>query len=118
MGHHPHAKDVRVTAQLEIAIAAFVLAIGTAGVPVEPVRMVIAAILCLAVWRSGRFVGSVAMLAVIACAYLQHDRFRITSLVAAALLGIVAHFVYRRKHAPAAVMAVSVLLGLSFLFVR
>jgi len=105
-----------VTPQLEVAIAAFVLAIGTAGMPLQPLRIVIAAVLCLAVWRSGRFVGSVAMLAVIACSYLQHEKFRLTSLVAAALLGILVHFLYGRERATTVIAAVSVIAGLALLF--
>ncbi len=107
-----------MTPQLEIAIAAFFLAIGTAGVPLQPLRIAIAALLCLAVWRSGKFVGSLAMLAVIACSYLQHNTFRLTSLIAAALLGVLAHFLYRRQYASTAIMAISVVVGLAFLFVR
>lgn len=105
-----------MTPQLEIAIAAFFLAIGTAGTPLELPRMLIAAVLCLAVWRSGKFVGALAMIAVIACAYLQHNQFRITSLVAGAILGILAHFFYRRPRAATAIMAISAIAGLGFLF--
>jgi hypothetical protein len=105
-----------MTAQLEIAIAAFFLAIGTAGAPLELPRILIAALLALAVWRSGKFVGSVAMIAVIACAYLQHDQFRITSLIAGAILGILAHFFYRRPRASTVIMAISAIAGLGFLF--
>ena len=105
-----------MTPQLEIAIAAFFLAIGTAGAPLEFLRILIAALLCVVVWRSGKFVGSVAMIAVIACAYLQHDRFRITSLVAAGVLGVLAHSFYRRPRAATAIMAVSAVAGLAFLF--
>lgn len=105
-----------MTPQLEIAIAAFALAIGTAGMPFAPLRMLVAALICIVVWRSGKFVGSLAMLAVIACSYLQHDKFRLTSLVAAALLGILAHFLYRRPRATTAIMAVAVLAGAALLF--
>ncbi len=105
-----------MTPQLEIAIAAFFLAIGTAGPPLELLRIFIAALLCVVVWRSGKFVGSVAMVAVIACAYLQHNQFRLTSLVAAAVLGILAHFFYRRPRATTVIMAISAVTGLAFLF--
>jgi hypothetical protein len=105
-----------MTPQLEIAIAAFFLGIGTAGTPLEFLRIVIAALLCAVVWRSGKFVGSVAMIAVIACAYLQHNQFRVTSLVAAAVLGILTHFGYRRPRAATAIMAISAVTGLAFLF--
>lgn len=118
MGHDLDAKDARMTPQLEIAISAFVLSIGTAGIPLAPLRMLLAALICVVVWRSGKFVGSLAMLAVIACAYLQHNTFRITSLVAAAILGILAHFLYRKQRATTAIMVISVLTGLGFLFVR
>jgi uncharacterized membrane protein YjjB (DUF3815 family) len=105
-----------MTPQLEIAIAAFFLAIGTAGPPLELPRILIAALLCLVVWRAGKFVGAIAMIAVIACAYLQHNQFRLTSLAAATLLGILAHFFYRRPRATTVIMAVSALTGLAFLF--
>ena len=105
-----------MTPQLEIAIAAFFLAIGTAGPPLELPRIVIAALLCAVVWRSGKFVGSVAMLAVILGAYLQHNQFRLTSLFAAAGLGILAHFFYRRPRATTIIMAISAVTGLALLF--
>ncbi len=105
-----------MTPQLEIAIAAFFLAIGTAGPPLELPRMLIAAVVCLAVWRSGKFVGSIAMIAVIAGAYVQHNQFRLTSLVAAALLGILAHFFYRRARVTTVIMALCAITGLAFLF--
>jgi hypothetical protein len=105
-----------MTPQLEIAIAAFFLAIGTAGPPLELPHILIAALVCVVVWRSGKFVGSLAMLAVIACAYLQHNQFRVTSLVAAALLGILVHFFYRRPRATTVIMALSAITGLGFLF--
>lgn len=105
-----------MTPQLEIAIAALFLAIGTAGTPLELPRILIAAVLCIVVWRSGKFVGSVAMIAVIAGAYLQHNQFRVTSLVAAAVLGILAHFFYRHSRAATVIMAISALTGVAFLF--
>ena len=105
-----------MTPQLEIAIAAFFLAIGTAGPPLELPRMLIAALVCVAVWRAGKFVGSIAMIAVIAGAFLQHNQFRLTSLAAGALLGILAHFFYRRRRATTAIMALSAITGLAFLF--
>ena len=105
-----------MTPQLEIAIAAFFLAIGTAGPPLELPRMLFAALVCVAVWRAGKFVGSIAMIAVIACAFLQHNQFRVTSLVAAAVLGILAHLFYRRPRATTAIMALSAITGLAFLF--
>ena len=116
MGHDPDAKNVRVTPQLEIAIAAFFLAVGTAGPPLELPRVLIAALVCLVVWRSGKFVGSVAMLAVIVCSYLQHDQFRLTSLFAATTLGVLAHFFYRRPRAATAIMALGAVTGIAFLF--
>lgn len=105
-----------MTPQLEIAIAALFLAAGTAGTPLELPRILLAAVLCLAVWRSGRFVGAIAMVAVIAGAYLQHNQFRLTSLFAAAALGILAHFLYRRERAAAVIMGLSAVAGLGFLF--
>ena len=56
------------------------------------------------------------MLAVIAGAYLQHNSFRITSLVSAAVLGICTHFLYRRPRATTVIMAISAVAGLAFLF--
>ncbi len=107
-----------MTPQLEIAIAAFFLAIGTAGTPLELPRILIAALLCAVVWRSGKFVGSVAMIAVIACSYLQHNQFRLTSLIAAAALGILAHLFYRRPRATTVIMAISAIAGIAFFFLR
>lgn len=105
-----------MSAQLEIAIAAFFLAIGTAGPPLELPRIALSAVLCAIVWRSGKFVGGLSMLAVIGCAWLQHGHVRITSLVAAALLGILAHLFYRRPRAATAIMGFGAVTGIAFLF--
>lgn len=56
------------------------------------------------------------MVAVIGCAYLQHNQFRLTSLFAAAALGILAHFLYRRPRAATVIMALSAVAGIAFLF--
>jgi len=102
--------------QLEIAIAAFFLAVGTAGPPLELARIAGAALFCAVVWRSGRFVGALAMAAVILGAWWQHGQFRVTTLVAAAALGVIAHLFYRRPRATTAVMAAGAAAGIAFLF--
>lgn len=102
--------------QLEIAVAAFFLAVGSAGPPLEAPRILLAALLGAIVWRSGKFVGSVAMLAVIAGGWLQHDQFRLTTLFAGAALGVLAHLFYRRERATTAIMAIAAAGGLALLF--
>jgi hypothetical protein len=116
VGFDPDAKDVRVTPQLEIAIGAFFLAVGTAGPPLELPRILLCAVLSVIVWRSGRFVGSVAMLAVIAGSWLQHNQLRLTSLFAGAAIGILAHFFYKKARAATAIMALSAIAAIAFLF--
>jgi len=116
MGYDPDAKTFRITPQIEIAVGAFFLGIGTAGPPLELPRMLVAALACALVSFAGRFVGALALVAVVFCAWWQHGQFRLTSLVAAALLGIAAHFLYGRPRAATIIMALSAAVGLAFLF--
>ena len=105
-----------MTPQLEIAIGAFFLAVGTAGPPLELPRVLLALVICAALSRTGKFIGSLALVATIVCAWLQHGQFRLTSLFAAAALGILAHLFYRSGRAATIIMAISALTGLAFLF--
>ena len=116
MGHDPHAKAFRLTPQIEIAIGAFFLAIGSAGPPLELPRIALAVLVCAALSLSGRFIGALTMVAVIACSWLQHGEFRMTSLIGAAALGVAAHFFYRRPRAATLSMAVAAVGGLTLLF--
>lgn len=116
MGYGANAQGAAMTPQLEIAVGVFFLAIGSAGPPLEPLRIALAALLCVAVWRSGRFAGALAMLVTIAGGFLQHGQFRLTTLFAAAIVGIATHFFYRRPRAATAIMGVSAVAGIALLF--
>ncbi len=105
-----------MTPQIEISIAAFFLAVGMAGTPLEAIGIFAAAVICALVTRSGKFVGALAMVATIAGGYLQHHEFRLSLLIAATALGVAAHLLYRRPRATTALMALSAVTGLAFLF--
>jgi len=100
----------------EIAIAAFFLAVGVAGPPLEPLRILAALLVCAAVAFSGRYVAAASLVAVVAGGWLQHQQFRLTLLAAAALLGIAVRFWGAAPRAASAIAAASALTGLAFLF--
>lgn len=105
-----------MTPQTEIAIAAFFLSIGMAGTPLEALGILLGALVCAVVTRSGKFVGALAMVATIASGYLQHHQFRVSLLIAGTALGVAAHLLYRRPRATTALMALAAVTGLAFLF--
>jgi hypothetical protein len=116
MGHDTHAQGAVVSANAQIAVAAFCLAIGIAGPPLEPLRILGAVVLCGAVSLGGRFVAAAALLAVIAAGWLQHNQFRIALLAAAAILGIVVRFWGSSPRAAAAIMGLAAVAGTAWLF--
>ena len=101
---------------LEIAIGTVFLAVGLAGPPLEPLRILLSLLLALAVWRAGKFVGAIALLAVVAGGFAQHEHFRIAVLIGAAAIGVAAHFLYRRPRAATVLMATSAVAGTAYLF--
>lgn len=105
-----------MTAAAEIAVATFFLAVGAAGPPLEPLRILLAAVVCAAVWRAGRFVGAIAMAATILAGWLQHGELRLSLLATGTALGAAAHFLYRRPRAATALMAIGAIAGLGLLF--
>ena len=105
-----------MTARIEFAIAAFFLAVGFAGPPLEPLRILGALLLCALIVRSGRFVAAAALVAVVLGGWLQHGQLRLTLLAAAALLGIAVRFWGAMPRAGSAIAAVAAVSGLAFLF--
>ena len=107
---------LQITPQLEIAVGTFFLAVGLAGPPLEPLRILAALALAVLVWRSGKFVGGVAMLATIVGGYAQHQQLRVSVLIAGAIMGVAAHMLYKRPRAATVLMALSAVAGTAFLF--
>jgi hypothetical protein len=105
-----------MTARVEIAIAAFFLAVGTAGPPLEPLRILGALVVCAAVALGTRFMAAIALVAVVLAGWLQHGQLRLTLLAAAALLGIVVRFWGSSPRAATVICAVSAATGLAWLF--
>ena len=107
-----------MTSQLQVAIGAFVLSIGMAGPPLSALPIVYAAIIAAVISRSGKFVGAVAMGGTIVAGYLQHREFRLTLLIAAAILGAASHLFYRNARAAMIIAIAATVSGLAFLLVR
>lgn len=107
---------LKLTPHLEIAIGSLFLAVGLAGPPLEPLRILIAIALAIIVWRSGKFVGGVSMLAVIAGGYAQHQQLRISVLAGGALIGIAAFAFYKRPRAATIIGAAGAVFGTAYLF--
>jgi len=105
-----------VSARVEIAIAAFFLAIGVAGPPLEPLRIFGALVVCGAVALSTRFIAATSFIAVILCGWLQHGHLRITLLAAASLLGIAVRFWGRGPRGATIICALCAVTGVAFLF--
>jgi hypothetical protein len=101
---------------LEIAIGTVFLAIGLAGPPLEPLRILLSFLLGVAVWRAGKFVGAISLLAVVAGGFAQHQHFRIAVIVGAAAIGVAAHFSYKNPRAATIIMAASAVVGTAYLF--
>lgn len=100
----------------EIAIGSLFLAIGLAGPPLELPRILLALLLAILVWRSGKFIGALAMMAVIGGGFAQHEHFRLAILIGGALMGIAAHGFYKRPRAATIVMTLSAVVGTAYLF--
>jgi hypothetical protein len=105
-----------MTARIEIAIAAFFLAVGIAGPPLDPLRIAGALVICAAVAFSTRFIAATAFVAVVLAGWLQHGHYRIALLVAAALLGVVVRFWGTTPRAASIICAASAVTGLVWLF--
>ena len=105
-----------IVARIEIAIAAFFLAIGCAGPPLEALRMVYALLICAVIVRAGRFVGAIAMVATGIAGWLQHGQLRLTLLASATLLGIIAHVTRTHPQRASAIAAIGAVVGLALLF--
>ncbi|MDE2483564.1 MAG: hypothetical protein KGN02_15415 [bacterium] len=116
MGRAAHAQRASLTARIELAVGACVLAIGLAGPPLEPLRMLAAAICCAAIVASARFVAALALIATILAGFLQHEQLRLTLLAAAALLGIAIYAIRGRERATTALAAACAVVGVAFLF--
>lgn len=105
-----------MTQRAEIAAAALFVGVGLAGMPLEPVKILLSIILCAAIAALGaRFIAALAMLATVAVGYLQHGELRIALLVAAVLVGIAARFAQSRPRAATVVAAACAVIGTGFL---
>ena len=102
-----------MTQNREIALAAFVLAVGLAGRPFDPLHIIGAAVLCGALVFSRKFIAAAAFLAVILAGWLQHGEFRITVLVAAAALGLAVRFAGATARGRTVIAILSVATGLA-----
>lgn len=98
------------------SLSAFCLAIGTAGVPLEPLRIIAAAILCYALAFSGKYIAAASLVAVIVAGWLQHGQFRVTLLAGAAILGLVIRLFANSDRARLTIAAMSAVTGAVFLF--
>jgi len=74
--------------RIEIAIAAFFLAVGMAGPPLDPLRIIGALVICATIALGRRFIAASAFVAVVLSGWLQHGHLRLTLLGSAAVLGI------------------------------
>jgi hypothetical protein len=108
--------NLRLDPHLEIAIGTVFLAVGLAGPPLEPLRILLSLLLAVMVWRAGKFVGALSLLAVVAGGFAQHEHFRIAVLIGAAAIGVTAHFFHKRPRVATIVMAVSAVAGTAYLF--
>jgi hypothetical protein len=105
-----------VRARIDVAIAALFLAVGVAGPPLEPLRILAAALLAGGVVAAGRYYAAVALVAVIAGGWLQHGKVRLALLAVAAILAIATHATRNKPLASGAIAAGSAATGLAFLF--
>ena len=105
-----------MTVRIEIAIATFFLAVGVAGPPLEPLRILGALFVCAAGAYSARFIAATSLVAVILAGWLQHGQLRITLLACAALLGIAVRFWGATPRAASIIAAASALVGTAWLF--
>ncbi|HVA29251.1 MAG TPA: hypothetical protein VNF68_13805 [Candidatus Baltobacteraceae bacterium] len=105
-----------MSARIEIAIAAFFLAVGVAGPPLEPVRILVALLVCAAGAYNARFMAATSFLAVILAGWLQHGQLRLALLACAALLGIAVRLWGTMPRAVSIIAAASALLGMAWLF--
>ncbi|MDQ2865362.1 MAG: hypothetical protein M3R51_03995 [Candidatus Eremiobacteraeota bacterium] len=100
----------------EIAIAAFFAGVGFAGMPLEPLRMLLAAALCTAaVLFARRFMAASALAATLAAGYAQHGQLRIVLLAAAALVGLSTLLVASRPRAAVIFAVISAVVSSAFL---
>lgn len=84
--------------RVQICAAAFVVGVALAGLPLSPLGILEALAVCaVAAAVSGRFIAGTALLATLASGWLQHHQFRITLMVASALIGIVARYAELRS---------------------
>ncbi len=83
--------------------------------PLEPLRVVLAIAICAVLLLLGRFVAPGALAATLVAGWIQHGQFRITLLVAAAIVGALARYVQSRPKAATALMAAGAIIGTGFL---
>ena len=116
MGRAAHAQGSTLSVRIELAVGACILAIGLAGPPLEPLRILAAILCCAAVVASGRFTAAIALAATILAGFFQHMELRVTLLAAGALLGVAVHALRGRERATTALAAACALVGIVFLF--
>lgn len=96
--------------------AAFFLAVGVAGPPLDAVRVLGALAICAIVALSGRFIAAGAFVAVLLAGWLQHGHLRLALLAAAAALGIVVRVWGAKPRAAIVIALAATATGTAWLF--
>lgn len=103
-----------MSGRLAIAAAAFFLAVGLAGPPLDPLRIAGAALMCSAIALQGRFIAATAFVAVGLAGWFQHGHLRLTLLGGATVLGIAVRLWGARPGAASIIAAVAAAMGIGF----
>ena len=103
---------------LEIAIGSFFLAVGIAGPPLEPLRILAALGVCALTAWNRRFIAATSLLAIVLGGWLQHGHFRLALLAAAAIYGVAIRLTPRQPRASTFLMVIAAVTGTAWLFLR
>jgi len=106
-----------VTQRVEICIAALFAGVGLAGMPLQPLWILVSILLCAVVAVvSARFIAALALLTTLAVGWLQHHEFRISLLIGAAIVGICARIAQSRPKIATTLAVAGVVVGFASLF--
>ena len=103
--------------RVEICIAALFVGVGLAGMPLEPLWILVSIVLCgIVAVVSGRFIAALALLTTLAVGWLQHHELRISLFAGAAIVGLCARFAQSRPKAATTLAVAGVVAGFAALF--
>lgn len=102
-------------ARFRIPLGAFALAVGIAGPPLEPLRVLAALAICAVTAANRRFIAALSLVAIALGGWLQHGQLRLALLAAAVLYAVAIRVTAGLPRASTMLMAIALATGVLWL---